>query len=294
MENKFVLALLCFVVCSCCALPAVQCQPQDKPQASLRSDTEESSSTQAQSAAPVAPSTQAQSPSEDSSRSDDETLYFAFLKEDPRPVAGPVQDYLKHRPILRAMFSPRNYVESKYRPMLQWSRWANKHQRFFPAQLLMLFVSALSWALFPVLMQAAAEESRNSFWKSFGYGFLVCAITIMLLRCALISEVAWPLAILIAGLAQGAALVGLSVSLYHLGHSFSSLLKLAKIAALASRPGVLRFIELSIGSSFAALILQIPPVGEMPRCGTRLLCLFAVLGIGAICRELRRRRTVLR
>jgi hypothetical protein len=267
----------------------VQCQSTDEPPFSGDTPAPQAQAKNSSGLQASSPVTRAENRP---SSSDDETLYFAFLKEDPRPVAGPIQDYLTHRPILGSIFSPRKYVESKYRPMLQWSRWANKHQRFIPAQLLMLFVSALSWVIFPVLMQASAEESRRSFWKSFGYGFLVYSITIMLLRCALITEVAWPLAIVIAGLAQGFALVGLSVSIFHLGHSFSSLLKLPKLSVLTNRPGILRFIELFIGSSLAALILQIPPLGELPRCGSRLLCLFAVLGIGAICRELRRRREV--
>ncbi len=217
----------------------------------------------------------------------DQTLFFAFLGEDPQALQGPFVRYLKDKPILKDIISPQNPLERKFRPMLQWRRWADKTHRFMPSFLFIAFISTLCWSFFPLKMQAAAEESKKSFWKSFATGLLIAAVTMLTTRAVFLSELGWPLGILIAGLSQAAMLIGLSLTIYNLGHSILLILHLNKIPALAQNAACHRICDLIAGSLLAALLLQIPSIGLLPRPGSRLLAFFALLGIGAIYRELK-------
>jgi hypothetical protein len=221
---------------------------------------------------------------------EDQTMFYAFLQEDPKIASGPLFEILKDRPVIRELVFPRSHLERRFRPMAQWRLWSDKHQRFMPAFLFVCLTGFLNWSLFPSHLQAAAEECKRSFWKSFGSGLLLAIITLTILRIIFITEIGWPLGIMVAGCSQAAMIVGLSLSVFNLGHALSLLLRLHKIPFLANNPSREHYCDIFIGSIFAALILQIPPLGTLPRCGTRLLALFAVLGIGAIYRELKRRQ----
>lgn len=221
----------------------------------------------------------------------DETMFYAFLEEDPRLNTGPLYKILKDRPAVRELVFPSNHLHRKFQPMAQWRRWADRHQQFPSALFFLCLTGFLSWSLFPSLLQSAAEECKQSFWKSFGTGLLLSVIIMTLLRSVLMTGIGWPLAVVLAGIYHGILIVGLSLTMFNLGHSLSLLLQINKIPFLANRPSWLRFTDIFIGSILAALLLQIPPLGVIPRCGTRLLALFAVLGTGAIYREFKRRQT---
>lgn len=218
----------------------------------------------------------------------DQTMFYAFLQED-HGNAGPIYNFIKSHPNLKALFGPRSNLERKFRPMMQWRRWAEKRQRFVPAFLFIGCISFLIWFFLPAHMQSAAEECRKSFWKCFGVGLLAAFITLSVLRAVFISEIGWPLGIVIAGVSQAVVLAGLSVSMYNLGHSVLLLLRITKISAIANRPSLARALDIFAGALVAALLLQIPPIWDLPRCGSRLLALFALLGVGALCREYKRR-----
>lgn len=220
--------------------------------------------------------------------SSDLTYFFAFLAEDPQPLRGGIVEYFRDKPFARDFISPHDKEERKFRPMLQWRRWADRHQRFFPALGFIAFTSTLIWSLIPGILQAASEESRKSFWRCFGTGALMAALTMILTRSVFQTQLGWPLGILLAGLSQAAMLVGLAVAVFNLGHSVLLLAQLNKINALSKNPAAFRVGELLVGSLLAALLLQIPPLGPVPQVGTRLLALFALLGVGSIYRILRR------
>lgn len=220
----------------------------------------------------------------------DEILFYAFLKEDPDPSYGPMLESFSNRNKLIELFTPKDNVERKFRPMRQWRRFSDRHQRFLPSFLFLSFVALITWSLFPGFLQSTAEEYKKSFWKSFGSGVLIAITVMTLLRAIFISQIGWPLGILIAGLSQAIMLLGLSVAIYNLGHSINLLLQINKIPLLSKNPSWSRYSEIVAGALLSAAILQLPAIGTLPRPGTRLLALFALLGVGALYREIKRRQ----
>lgn len=235
------------------------------------------------------PSPQDQAEATQIEKEPDQALFYAFLAEDPQALSGPLFQMLQDKPVLKEWISPHNKMERRYRPLLQWRRWADQRQRFFPALLFCNFICFLSWYLLPKLLQSASQESRQNFWKSVGTGILLAAVTILLTRSVFFTQLGWPLGIVLAGASQAAMLVGLSVGIYNLGHSVSLILRLDKISLLANRAAAQRYCDIFTGSLLAALLLQIPAIGLLPQPGTRFLALFALLGVGAIFRDLRKR-----
>ena len=221
-----------------------------------------------------------------------ETYFFAFLAEDPQPLRGGLLEYFRNKPVARDFITPHDPLDRRFRPMLQWRRWADRRQRFVPALLFISFVSILGWSLIPGTMQSAAEESRNTFWRSFGTGVLLAAVTMILTRAVFHTQLGWPLGILLAGLSQAAMLAGLSIAVYNIGHSVLLILQVRKLSVFSKNPAAFRICELLTGSLMAALLLQIPPLGAIPQVGTRFLALFALLGVGAIFRILKQRASV--
>ena len=221
----------------------------------------------------------------------DETMFYAFLEEDNSQAHGPLYEFFRSRQSVRVLLGPDSRVERRSRPMMQWRRWADRRQRFTPALLFILGVSFLYWFILPGIMQTAAEECKKSFWKSFGSGLLLAIIAMSLLRSVLVTQFGWPFGILLAGVSQAAMLAGLSVAIYNMGHAVILLSGLRKLKVLSARPKVLRVCDILAGALLSALILQIPGIGMMPRCGTRLLALFALLGIGALCRVIKKRQS---
>jgi len=222
--------------------------------------------------------------SDQNAGSDQQGLFFAFLSEDKQVLDGPLVQILKDKPVIRDMISPRDRVARKYRPMLQWKRWADKTQRLIPSLFLIGIVSFLCWSLFPVKFQSAVSESKTSYWRCFGTGVLLLAFSSMFARAVFITEIGWPLGILITGLTQGILLAGLSVVVYNLGHSTFLLTRLSKLSLFSENPSRARTCELLLGTLLATLILKIPELGPLPQLGTRLISFFALLGAGALFR----------
>ncbi|MBX9688313.1 MAG: hypothetical protein K2X27_16510 [Candidatus Obscuribacterales bacterium] len=223
-------------------------------------------------------------------KADEQTYFYAFLEEDHSALGGPLYEMLKEKAGLRDLIQKQMPQERKFRPMLQWRRWADSKQRFLPSFLFLSLVSLISWLLLPKFLQSAAEESRTMFWRSFGTGFLLACISMTFLRAIFISQIGWPLGIVTAALIQAFGLLGLSVSIYNLGHSLSLILLLNRVKVFAEKPALKLSFELLAGSCFAALILLLPGFASLPRAGTRILALFALLGAGALYREWRRRQ----
>ncbi len=220
----------------------------------------------------------------------DQTYFYAFLQDNPSGPEGPLLQMFKDQPAIKNLILPRNSLERKFRPMLQLKAWADKKQRFFPSLFFLCLVGFLSWAVCPAQLQLAAEECRKNFWKSFGTGLILAMICMTLARTVFLSQIGWPFGIVLIGVSQGVALLGLSVALYNLGHAVSLLLRLNRISFLTSSPSRARASDVFIGCILSALILLIPPFGHFPPWGTRLLSFFALLGVGALYRELKRRQ----
>jgi hypothetical protein len=220
----------------------------------------------------------------------DQTLFFAFLQENSAAAEGPLVEIVKDKPLIRDFIKPRSSLERKFRPMLQMRTWANKKQRFLPSFAFLCLIGFICWWIFPTHLQSAVEECRKSFWKCFGAGLLISMIAMTVVRAVFLTQIGWPLAILLVGLSEGAMLVGLSLSVYNLGHAVTLISRINKIPLLATSPAWARAIDIVIGAFLSSLLLLIPAFGNLPRCGTRLLALFAVLGLGAIYKELKNRR----
>ena len=229
---------------------------------------------------------------QDNAEEKDETMFYAFLEADNNQVHGPLFEFFKSRPGMERFVNPRSKIERKFRPMMQWRRWADKRQRFFPALLFVFGISFLCWFIMPGTMQAAAEECKMTFWKSFGTGLLLATIVLSLMRSVFVSQFGWPFGIVLAGSSQAVMLAGLAVAIYNLGHAVILLSGLKNLLFFASRPKLLRACDIFAGAILAALILQIPGAGIAPRIGTRVLALFALLGVGAICRVMKKRQSM--
>lgn len=213
-----------------------------------------------------------------------QTFFFAFLEEDPNAPNGPVYDYLKDKPFIRDIIVPHNAMERKFRPMMQWRAWAEKPQGFVASTLFIALVSFVCSWLFPKKIKEAARECRTNFWKSFGSGSLIAIVWTILTRSIFLTEIGWPLGVVLNALFQAAMLGGFSVVVLLLGSSLNAILKIHRLEQLNEKPAYLLVADLLVGSISAALILQIPGFGDIPRIGARLIALFAVLGLGSIYR----------
>lgn len=230
--------------------------------------------------------------SPDDAEDRDDTMFYAFLEGDNKPGNGPLYDFLRGRPGAHFLLGPHTRMEHKVRPLMQWRRFADRRQRFVPAFLFLFGVSFLYWFIFPGTMQTSAEECKRNFWKSFGTGLLLAIIVLSLMRTAFLTQFGWPFGILLAGTVQAAVLAGLAVAIYDLGHAIILLSGVKNLPFFSSRPKLLRACDIFAGALLSALILQIPGAGVVPRVGTRLLSLFGLLGVGAICRVIKNRQSV--
>jgi hypothetical protein len=212
------------------------------------------------------------------------TLFYAFLKEDPSAPNGPVYEYLKDKPFISDVIVPRNAMERKFRPMMQWRSWAERPQPIVPATLFIGLLSFVCSWLMPQKMKECAKECRSKFWKCFGTGALVAVIWTILTRSIFLTEIGWPLGVLLNALFQAAMLTGFSVAVFLLGNSLNAILRIHRLPLLDNKPNHQLIADLIVGSLAAALILQIPDFDDIPRIGSRLLALFAVLGMGSLYR----------
>jgi hypothetical protein len=168
------------------------------------------------------------------------------------------------------------------RPMLLWYHWANQRKPFGPSLVFLLFFSVTLSSLLPRWMSKSQVECKSHFWKSFLHGALVLAVAITSVRASLLTMIGWPLAIICMGLVQLFVIAGLTVLVLSLGQSIGFHLKVEK---WITRPDVRRLFCILIGAVVCAALLQIPGVGILPRIGTRLVMLLAVVGVGGLFRS---------
>jgi hypothetical protein len=169
-------------------------------------------------------------------------------------------------------------------PRMLWFHWANGEKRPIAAFLFLLFFSVTLSTLFPKWTAKAQVECKTHFWRSLLFGVLVVAVAVVAMRLSLATLLGWPLAILVMGGLQFLALTGLTAMIVLMGQSIGFYLK---FETLIKRPDVRRLAYIVIGALICALLLQIPGVGTLPRIGTRLVALLAMVGIGALFRARR-------
>lgn len=203
-------------------------------------------------------------------------LMYAMLEVPPPPPHGGAE-------ILQRI-APFNSRRLGGRPMLLWYYWANQPKRFLPSLAFLLFTSILISSCAPRWMVSAQGECKHHFWRSFLQGILAVAVAITAVRCGLITMIGWPLAVVLAGCLQLALVGGLSVLILLIGQAFGHYLRMDK---WITRPDVRRLACILIGCLLIAALLQIPGVATLPRIGTRLVALLAVVGLGGLFRSRR-------
>ena len=177
-----------------------------------------------------------------------------------------------------------------FRPFASWTRWINNRVLFFPSASFILVASLLSWYFAPQLMDQAESESEKNYWRSLGTGLVAIVCSMMLIRSVLITLIGSPLAIILIGIMQLFLVLGISVITSMIGRSISFYAKVPSLSWFATRRNALRLCELTIGSVVIALLLQLGSPGGLPRVGTRLALLVAILGTGAILRIIAARK----
>ncbi|MBY0357615.1 MAG: hypothetical protein K2W82_06405 [Candidatus Obscuribacterales bacterium] len=216
---------------------------------------------------------------------DQEILFYAFLGNAPERVPRPLHDFLQSKGYLKEVLSADDQGDERFRPFLQWRRWAETRQPFLPSLLFCLFSSLLLWSIFPKTLGAAETNCRQEFWKSLLSGAVIITIILTFSRMVFSTYIDWPLGILVVALTQLSLLAGLSVIISLVGRSIALVSGFS--ASFSSRKNLSRFVELTLGSLLCAAILQIPLFGNLPAIGIRLLMLFALLGAGGIFKQLR-------
>jgi hypothetical protein len=268
MYKKWYLCLLLLLVClavgvSLCRQAALCDEPPQNANTSPAAGTVQTTPQAAATAQPVADQGGPDSP-----------FFYAFLQNNAPVPQGPVNQFLQR---INPSFAQQN-------PRLQWFYWANKRQQPLRAFGFMLVGSLITWSLFPAWMQSAQQACRQRFWRTFFAGILTTLVALMFMRWVLLTQIGWPLGIALAAVFQFLLLCGLTVAISMIGHTLGVYLKIQNWPWLSTHPAARRFGELLMGSLICALLLQIGAPAHLPRIGTRLVALFAVLGFGGLYR----------
>lgn len=205
----------------------------------------------------------------------DSVKFYTFLEPTNVVPPGFVGSAVREHPELR------RFVGGP-RPMVQWYFWANQRKPFLPSVGFILFFSLISWSLLPTLHRRASQVCREKFWSTFLTGVLAVFALILLVRMAIGSLIGWSMGIVLIGLFQLLLMCGVAIVSSIIGQRICSLLKLDKLPLLKERPRSMRFTELLVGALVLSALLQIPGIGVLPRIGTRLVAMLAVLGLGGI------------
>lgn len=179
---------------------------------------------------------------------------------------------------------PLDVGDIRMRPILYWRAWSNRALPVIPSVGFVLLMSLVPWALIPKVMAETQACLRGKFWKSVFSGMFSLALSLTLIRCLVISDVGIPLAVLILSFLQLGLLLGISASSLLVGRTVLLRLHLTKSGWLSERPNLLLVSEIALGAGLIALLLQIPGIGVLPRIGTRLVMLLAILGLGSLVR----------
>ncbi len=199
--------------------------------------------------------------------------YYAML--DPNsPVPPELQGFFDKYPGVRKKLG--------FRPMMQWHFWANRPKPFLPSFVFILTFALVLTTLFPKWMSAAQSYTRQHFWLSLFGGCAICTVSLWLIKISVGTLFGWPLGTFLAGLLQLGVMAGLSAITLLIGQTFGHYVKIESWPVIGANSGRIRFAQLVLGAVFFALLLQLPGVGHLPKIGTRLVALLAVLGLGAI------------
>ncbi len=278
MTKRFLLSLFMFLALSLAALTTLAtplCTPpsfaQDTPAAR---DAQPAPDTQ-----PASVATQQAPPAGQSSL---RNLFYAYLGEQPESSAGPVETLVVEKLFPGKTVEQKPFGMQKYRPMLQLRYWANQRQHFFPAFAFCLGAASILWIPFGKKLEAAASISRSRFWRSLFVGLMVSMVTLFLAKLFFVSGVGWPAGILTIATLQLAMTGGIVVMTNIIGEAIARVLRLTHVSFIAERPVVQRGVFLFIGSVILAGVILIPGPGKLPPIGTRLIMLFALVGLGAL------------
>lgn len=217
----------------------------------------------------------------DSDRNQAQAMRFYAMMEPNSPVPPHLQAFIKSHPELRKRIG--------FRPMMQWHFWANRPKPFFASFIFVLLFSLVFSSLAPNLSRAAQSVSREHFWRSLLIGGLACMVVIWLVRMSVSTQFGWPMGAVLGGCLQLSLMAGLSVIASLIGKSLAFYIKLEKWPAIGDRADRKRFAYILFGALVCALLLQIPGFGELPKIGTRLVGMLAVIGLGSLL--IARRRT---
>lgn len=272
MTKRFLLSLFMFLALSLAALTTPPSFAQTAP-AEPASATQDAPPTAA--APPASPVIQ-------SAPSSVRNLFYAYLGEQPESSAGPVETLVVEKMFPGKTIEQTPFGMQKYRPMLQLRYWANQRQHFLPAFAFCLGAASILWIPFGKKLEAAASISRSRFWRSLFVGVMVSMVTLFLAKLFFVSGVGWPAGILTIAILQLAMTGGLVVMTNIIGEAIARVLRLTHIGFIAERPVVQRGVFLILGSVILAGIILIPGPGKLPPIGTRLIMLFALVGLGAL------------
>lgn len=217
----------------------------------------------------------------------DHTMFYAFLDDSPPDAGGPLYDFLKDKAPFKGVLAPQEGVERKFRPMAQLRFWWSQPQRFLPAVAFCTLIAWVFWFLIPEKLTRAQDAIRGGFWKCFLSGFLCVGIWMLFNRAVFLTHVGWPLGIVSAACFQAGLLIGFSVIVSMIGHAFAVLTRVRQWPLVSKSAQAVRVIELLIGSICCAGLIMVPSPAVLPHASMRLLFLFAVLGLGAVCRVYR-------
>lgn len=214
----------------------------------------------------------------ESAEATDDLSFYAMLDTKPTVESGP--------PVARIFerFAPFANRRAGARPMLIWYHWANQPKPFLSSFLLMLFASVVFTSLVPGFSQIAQTHCKARFWRTFFVGLLIAVLCICGVRIGLLTMIGWPMAVFLAGGFQLALLAGLSVMVLLIGQSLGYYAKMEKWIA---RPDARRLAYLVVGALVCAALIQIPGVGILPKIGTRLVMMLALVGLGGLWRARR-------
>lgn len=260
MMNRFLLSLVTFLALSIASLLTPLSLPTSFAQ-------------------PASPATQPASPATQPAST--RNLFYSYLGEQPEQSAGPVEVLLVEK-----LFPGKSVEETpfgaKYRPMLQLRYWANQRQRFFPAFAFCFGAACILWIPFGKKLEAAAALTRGRFWRALFVGVMVSMIILTLAKLFFVSAVGWPAGILTIGILQLGMTAGLVVMVNVVGEAIARVIRLMHVSFIAERPVLQRGVFLLIGSIILAGVLLIPGPMHLPPIGTRLILLFALVGLGAL------------
>lgn len=209
-------------------------------------------------------------------------LFYAYLGEQPEATAGPVEVLLVEKLFPGKTVEQTPFAVQKFRPMLQLRYWANQRQHFFPTFAFCFGAACVLWIPFGKKLAAASSISRSRFWRSLFVGVMVSMVSLFLARLFFVSAVGWPAGILIIGILQLGMTGGVVVMANVVGEAIARFIRLSHVSFIAERPIVQRGVFLFIGSVILAGIILIPGPMHLAPIGTRLIMLFALLGLGAL------------